>query len=93
MTCAFITTIDYLLIIYGQHLSIYGKEIDTYTVKFLNFQTLKMLLKPPKIQKDLSIEKLCPKGVDGMASSVAPDQTGSALLAKACVSENFGSLR
>ena len=26
-------------------------------------------------QKDLSIEKLCPKGVDGMASSVDPDQT------------------
>ena len=26
-------------------------------------------------QKDLSIEKLCPRGVDGMASSVDPDQT------------------
>ena len=26
-------------------------------------------------QKDLSIEKLCPKGVDGMSKSVDPDQT------------------
>ena len=26
-------------------------------------------------QKDFSIEKLCPKGVDRMASSVDPDQT------------------
>ena len=26
-------------------------------------------------QKDLFIEKLCPKGVDGMANSVDPDQT------------------
>ena len=39
-----------------------------------------MLLKTiPKFkQKDLSIEKLCPRGVDGMASygsSVDPDQT------------------
>ena len=36
-----------------------------------------MLLKTtPKFkQKDLSIEKLCPKGVDGMASSVDPNQT------------------
>ena len=47
------------------------------TVKFLNFRmpenfaetTLKFK------QKDLSIEKLCPKGVDGMASIVDPDQT------------------
>ena len=30
----------------------------------------------PKLKKkDLSIEKLCPKSVDGMASSVDPDQT------------------
>ena len=36
-----------------------------------------MLLKTtPKFkQKDLSIEKLCPRGVDEMASSVYSDQT------------------
>ena len=36
-----------------------------------------MLLKTtPKFkQKDISIEKLCPRGVDGMASSVDSDQT------------------
>ena len=40
-----------------------------------------MLLKPPQNsnQKDLSIEKLCPKGVDGMASSVDPDKTAPPL--------------
>ena len=43
----------------------------------LNFRTLKVLLKTtPKFkQKYLSIEKLCPRGVDGMTSSVDPDQT------------------
>ena len=51
-----------------------GREI---TIKVLNFRTLKMLLKlPPKFrQNDLFIEILCPKGVDGMAGSVDPDQT------------------
>ena len=51
----------------------------TITVKFLNFRTLKVLLKTtPKFkQKDLSIEKLCPRVVDGMASSVDPDQTAT----------------
>ena len=36
-----------------------------------------MLLKPPQNSKqnNLSIEKLCPKGVDGNASSVDHDQT------------------
>ena len=49
----------------------------TITVLILNFQTLKVFLKTiPKFkQKDLSIEKLCPRGVDEMASSVYSDQT------------------
>ena len=36
-----------------------------------------MLLKPPQNshKKYLSIEKLCPKGADGMANSVDPVQT------------------
>ena len=42
--------------------------------KFLN--TKNVAETTPKFkQKDLSIEKLCPKCVDGMASSVDPDQT------------------
>ena len=50
---------------------------DNYRFKILNFQTLKVLLKTtPKFkQKDLSIEKLCQRGVDEMASSVYSDQT------------------
>ena len=41
------------------------------------FSDTRVLLKTtPKFkQKDLSIEKLCPRGVDDMASSVDPDQT------------------
>ena len=36
---------------------------------------------------------MSPNDADGMANSVDPDQTGSALFAQACLSENFGSLR
>ena len=44
---------------------------------------------------------MCPKGADGMANSVDPDQTaaqgavwsGSALFAQICLSESFGTLR
>ena len=44
---------------------------------------------------------MCPKGADGMANSVDPDQTaplgavwsGSALFAKTYLSENLGSLQ
>ena len=49
-----------------------------YTVKFLNcFDTKTVAETTPKFKQKRSfqIEKLCPKGVDGMASSVDPDQT------------------
>ena len=44
---------------------------------------------------------MCPKGADGMANSVDPDQTaplgavwsGSTLFAQNCLSENLGKLR
>ena len=39
-----------------------------------------MLLKQPQNSNKNYIEKLCPKGVDGMASSVDPDQTAPMLL-------------
>ena len=42
--------------------------------KFLDIKNIAETT-PKFKQKDLSIEKLCPKGVDGMASSVDPDQT------------------
>ena len=57
---------------------------------------------PAKIQtKTFFHREMCPKGVDGMANSVDPDQTaplgavlyGSALFVKACLSENLGPLR
>ena len=50
---------------------------DNYRVVSKYFGHLKVLLKttPQFKQKDLSIEKLCPRGVDGMAISVDPDQT------------------
>ena len=36
---------------------------------------------------------MSPNNADGIANSVDPDQTASALFAQACLSENLGSLR
>ena len=36
---------------------------------------------------------MSPKDTGGMANSIDPDQTGSALFAQTCLSENLGSLR
>ena len=45
-----------------------------YIVKFINFRTPKnlLLIYPAKTSYH---REICPKGVDGMASSVDPDQT------------------
>ena len=45
-----------------------------------------------KANRDFTVEQCVQKGVDGIANSVNPDQTGSMLFAKTCLSESLGSL-
>ena len=63
--------------------------------KFSDGRKLCCNLSKVQIKRSLNRKKLC---AGGMTNSVDPDQTaplgsGSALFAKACVSENLGSLR
>ena len=90
-------------------MSLYGpltiNEIteNLYYCKIPKFSdTWKIWSNPHKFeQKRLYHRVMCPKGADGMANSVDPDQTaplgavwsGSALFAQTYLSENLGSLR
>ena len=77
--------------------SILSVSLSQYnTVNFLNIRTPKeFVVITLEVERD-GVRVIHPKGAEGIANSVDPDQTaprsGSALFAQTCLSENLGKL-